>query len=424
MRRTYLFRLYPNQEQAATLDGLLETHRRLYNEFLEWRQFAYQVYGVTLTTYDLRNWARANRHGNPWRERLNASSVYYTAKRVADAYAAFFAANRARQNSGPACGPRPRPPRFIPRGLFDSLTSDNGWTWRCGMRHLRVQGVGHLRILQHRPLPPDARVKVLTLAKRERAWYAAFSCELPDPPAAPATWPAVGIDVGLLSFLVTSEGQDVPNPRWRTSAERLLRRINRSLSRKRLRSAGWKRVRLKLRRLHAAIARRRRDFHRKVAFWLCSHYRLIAVEDLNIRGLAQSRLARSVTDAGWRSFFQILRHTAERCGVQVVAVNPAGTSQLCSGCGALAIKDLSERTHHCPACGLTLGRDHNAARNVLKRALARTEPVGANGGNGPHARGESLTPTKRFPMLKSEALADGLLTLEATPTCESGGDNR
>jgi len=99
-------------------------------------------------------------------------------------------------------------------------------------------------------------------------------------------------------------------------------------------------------------------------------YDVIAVEALNVKGLAQTRLAGAVHDAAWTNFTKMLRYKAERAGARLIEVDPRNTSQRCSGCGVIVPKDLSMRTHECPDCGLILDRDVNAARNVLQRAVA------------------------------------------------------
>ncbi|MGB7441037.1 MAG: transposase, partial [Coleofasciculaceae cyanobacterium] len=122
--------------------------------------------------------------------------------------------------------------------------------------------------------------------------------------------------------------------------------------------------------IHQHIRRQRKDFHYRIAHQLVKKHDLIAVEELNIRGLARTKLAKSILDAAWGQFINILETVAVKCGVRVVKVNPHGTSQNCSGCGAKVPKTLSVRTHQCPKCNCVLDRDENAGRNILSRALS------------------------------------------------------
>jgi len=123
----------------------------------------------------------------------------------------------------------------------------------------------------------------------------------------------------------------------------------------------------------------RRDFHHKLVRGLVEQFGAIAVEDLNVKGLAGSMLARSVHDAGWSQFLSMLAVKVEETGRCLIRVNPAGTTQRCSSCGGLVPKTLSDRWHSC-ICGLSISRDHNAARNILQIARGLgLEPSGANG---------------------------------------------
>ena len=128
-----------------------------------------------------------------------------------------------------------------------------------------------------------------------------------------------------------------------------------------------------IRKTHEKIANIRRDFHHKASRALVDTYSLIAVESLNIKGLARSHVAKSMHDAGWAQFLFFLSYKAENAGAQVVQVDARHTSQVCSGCGCLVAKSLGIRWHDCPECGLSLQRDLNAARNVLSRASGRTD---------------------------------------------------
>lgn len=152
--------------------------------------------------------------------------------------------------------------------------------------------------------------------------------------------------------------------------EKKLKHAQRSLSRKQKSSRNREKSRLKVAGLHAKIRNQRRDFLHKESRRLVNAYSLIAVEDLNIKGMVRCHhLAKSISDAGWSEFIAMLCYKAEDAGSRVVKVNPSVTSQECSNCGAVVPKDLSVRVHACPYCGLVLDRDVNAARNILRKAL-------------------------------------------------------
>ncbi|MCV3217017.1 transposase, partial [Plectonema radiosum NIES-515] len=124
----------------------------------------------------------------------------------------------------------------------------------------------------------------------------------------------------------------------------------------------------KVARQHKKVADKRRDFHFKTANNLLKKYDVVVVEDLNVKGLSRSMLAKSVHDAGWGNFLSILSNKAENAGLLVIPVKASGTSQYCSNCGVKVPKKLHVRWHDCPSCGFSLDRDHNAAINIRKRA--------------------------------------------------------
>jgi len=216
--------------------------------------------------------------------------------------------------------------------------------------------------------------------------------EVADPVSDPAL-PAVGIDVGLEHFATLSDGTPIANPRHFRAGQAALTRRQQALSRKQRRSKRRRKTKLLVAKAHRKIRRQRQDFHHQTARKLVAAHGLIAVEALRIDPMlrrpkprlgvdaetgaevylpngaaAKAGLNKSIEDAGWGSFLTILSSKAAEAGCRFVAVAPAGTSQACSGCGVVVPKPLSERWHDCPHCGLSLQRDHNAARNILARA--------------------------------------------------------
>jgi putative transposase len=178
-----------------------------------------------------------------------------------------------------------------------------------------------------------------------------------------------GIDLGLKEFLVTSEGQAVPIQQQFRKNQTKLGKLQKRLSKKTLGSSNYKKLSKKVSCLNQHIARTRKEFHYLTAHKLCKKYDLIGIEDLNIRALTKTRLAKSIFDAAWGQFSRILETVAVIRGNWIVKVNPYGTSQKCSGCGENVPKDLSVRMHNCPHCGTVLDRDHNAAINIKNLAL-------------------------------------------------------
>ncbi len=182
----------------------------------------------------------------------------------------------------------------------------------------------------------------------------------------PLTREETGIDLGLESFLTLANGEQIANPRHERKAELRLQKAHRRVSRRKKGSKRRKKAVRLLKRAYQKVARQRRDFHHKTALALLKQYDTVYFESLQVANMAQNpHLAKSIYDAGWSQFCTILVFKAGNAGKQAVAVPPAYTSQVCSGCGALVLKGLSIRWHECPDCGARLHRDHNGAKNVL-----------------------------------------------------------
>jgi putative transposase len=369
MRRAFKFRLYPSVNQARELDIMLETHRRLYNVALEQRKLAYETRGISLNYYAQANQLKELRASDSYQARTNFSSEQATLRRLDKSYQNFF---RCCRQGSKASGF----PRFKGRDHFDSVEFP---TYGDGIRlkdnHLRVQHVGTIRAKVHRAV--EGVVKTASLVREVDKWFVVLSCDLGSVVVPPSTLPPVGIDVGLEVFLTTSDGDRIENPRYLKNELPKLRCSQRAISRKKKGGHNRRKATRRIRSLHARVRNLRREHHHKTAVFLTRLYGLIGVESLRVANMLKNHsLAFAISDAGWSGFVNVLRCKAERAGVEVVAVNPAWTSQECSGCGVVVAKVLAQRWHTCPHCGLSLHRDENAARNILARALlARTGPT-------------------------------------------------
>ena len=195
--------------------------------------------------------------------------------------------------------------------------------------------------------------------------------------------------MGLKAFLTDSQGNTVANPRHLRQAEKRLKRLHRRLSRKQKQSQNRKKARHALAKVYLKVQRQREDFARKTASTLITSHDLIAYERLQIRNLVKNRkLAKSISDAAWGRFLAWLTYYGLLHTIPVIAVEPAFTSQDCSSCGTRVKKSLSVRTHICRGCGLILDRDHNAALNILAKALERTGGQSETSGQPQNAWGE------------------------------------
>lgn len=359
---------------ARKAEGQLALCCELYNAALQERRDAWRRAAVTLSACSQMAQLPEIKELRPEYREIGSQVLQDVLQRLDRAFRAFFRRVRA--------GESPGYPRFRPRARYESLTfKQTGWT--LDGRRLTLQGIGTARLFHSRPI--EGRIKTVTL-RRDRCgdWFVTFSCdEVPAKPL-PATGAAIGVDLGLEKFLATSDGEIVANPSHLRRADAALRRAQRRVSK---RHAGGKRRRkmaCTLARRHRKVERARQDPHYKTALRLVRRYDLIAVEDLNVRGLARGMLAKSIHDAGWSQFISIFSAKAEEAGREFVVVNPSGTSQVCSGCGYVPDerKPLSVRVHRCSQCGLVLDRDVNAAINILHLAAS-----GKQGRAGPSASG-------------------------------------
>ena len=370
MRKAFKYRLFITTNQERELNIMLETHRRLYNACLSMRIASWECDRVSIN-YAFQSWCfKGARLENPYYARLNFSSAQATMRRLDKAYNNFF----RRIKAGDA---KPGFPRFKGKGRFESIEFPSyGDGIRLNGNKLRIQNVGVVKVKLHRQF--EGAVKTATVKLEGDKWYLILSCDLGEITVAKSINPPVGIDVGLEHFLTTSDGEHEPNPRFQKKELPALRRAGRSVSRKKKGGSNRRKAVRRLRKIHVRVANLRRDHHHKTALKLTRRYGLVAVEGLAVRNMVKNHcLARAISDAGWSGFKSILKSKAESAGVEVVEVDPAHTSQICSGCGQIVAKELSERTHSC-SCGCVLQRDVNAARNILARGLARIRPAGRN----------------------------------------------
>jgi putative transposase len=276
--------------------------------------------------------------------------------RVDKTFGAFFGRVRRGERAGF--------PRFRASRRFDSLTYPQ-LGFAVEGRHLHVSKIGAIKIKLHRPI--DGTIKTLTIKRDAGKWFACFSVDV-EPAPLPAAAESIGVDVGLTHFATLSDGTAIANPRHARRAQAQLRRAQRRIARRPGGSAGRREAVRLFQSAHAHVRRQRADGHHKLSRLLVDRDGLIAIEDLNVKGLAAGRLATSVHDASWSSFVDKLAYKAEHAGRVLVKVDPRGTSQHCT-CGAHVPKTLSQRWHQCPACGLSVARDQVAAELILWRGL-------------------------------------------------------
>ncbi|MFJ2738024.1 RNA-guided endonuclease InsQ/TnpB family protein [Streptomyces sp. NPDC087317] len=394
MIRAYKFLLRPTARQTAALGEMLRDHCSLYNGALQERRDAYRHSSKTSIKYgDQSAQLKDIRAFDPERQgRWSFSSQQATLRRLDKAFQAFFRRVKAGQTPGY--------PRFRGAGHFDTVTfpkDGDGCRWDStphdAQTRVRFQGVGHVRVHQHRPV--QGRVKTISVKREGNRWYVVLACDNVSAEELPPTGAIVGIDMGIARFLTTSDGEHVANPRFLQAMADELAEAQRHLAtfpkRTRQRTKRHRAAARKVAKLHGRIRRQRADFHHKTARTLITDHDVIAHERLNTVGMtkspapkadpeqpgsflpngaaAKAGLNRSILDAGWAQFLGILADKAESAGRLTVPVDARNTSRTCPECGHVAKENrVTQERFQCTACGFAGNADHVGATNVLNRA--------------------------------------------------------
>ena len=376
MQLRYSFRLYPTLGQRIALAKAFGCARVVFNDGLAARRAAHEAGQPYLTDADLSARLTAAK-ATPERAWLRDVSAVVLQQALADlnaAYRNFFTSLKGERN-----GPKIGPPRFRSRKNTRQTIrfTRNARFCITPSGKLRLPKVGDIPVRWSRPLPcePSSVTVIRDCAGR---YFASFVIDT-EPAALPEAESVVGIDLGLKHFAVLSDGRKIASPRFLRRAERKLRRRQRDVSRKEKDFRNRDKARAKVARAHARAADARRDFHHQLSTVLIRDNQAVAVEDLAVKGLARTRLAKSVYDAGWSAFVGMLEYKARlhgRAFHRIGRFEPS--SQLCSVCGVKdGPKPLHVRQWQCSACGAQLDRDVNAAVNVAKAAGLAVTACGA-----------------------------------------------
>ncbi|TMV46997.1 IS200/IS605 family element transposase accessory protein TnpB [Paenibacillus mesophilus] len=358
MQMTFQFRLDPTPEQEQLMNRTLELCRKLYNRAKEQRETAYKQEGKTITYAMQQKELPAFKKEFPEYKNVHSQVLQDGLQRLDDAYQRFF--------RGEAGYPRYKSAdRYIsftyPQpGAVEKTFAKPGYVY--------LSKIGVVKMKAHRPFDP-ANVTQINVKRYVDSWMVNISVKVSDAEAAQTAESAVGIDVGLNTFAALSDETKVDNPRYLRKAEKRLKRKQQLLSRKQPASRNRKKAKLKVAKAHRKVARQRKDFLHKQSYRIVRDHDLIAVEELKVRNMVRNRrLAKSISDAGWRRFITYLCYKAKRQGKRFAQVPAHGTSQTCL-CGAPVPKTLSIRIHECESCGLIQDRDIVSAKVILQRAL-------------------------------------------------------
>jgi putative transposase len=347
----------PNKVIVQRFEQTLSLSRELYNAGLQERREAWRLNRLTLSYVDQANQLSEIKTIRDDLETVHSQVLQDVLKRLDRTFKAFFA--RFKKGEGKFGFPR-----FKGQNRFDSFCFPQSGFKLTGDK-LKLSKIGSMRIRLSREIV--GKIKTCTIKREADGWYVIFTAET-EKELLEKTGESVGIDVGLENFATLSNGEQIANPRFHRESEKILKKAQRAVSRKKKGSHSRKKAVVKLRKKHLKIKRQRADFLHKTVNKLMARFDKIAVENLQIRNMVKNhRLAKSIADASWGNFLNILTAKAENAGREIMKVDAKNTSQICL-CGASVKKTLAKRQHKCQKCGLINHRDIVSAQVILSRA--------------------------------------------------------
>ena len=367
MEYSYKFRLYPTATQREQMARNFGCCRYVFNHFLAQRQEQYRDNGKAPTRFQQDKSLTALKQELPWLKEVDSTSLQATLQDLDTAYQNFF--RRIKH------GEKPGFPRF--KSKHDHRQSYKskcvGTNIKVLDKAIQLPKLGAVKCRISKEV--KGRILSATVSRNPSGkYFVSLCCRLDqDLPKLPSTGAVVGLDVGIKSFAVSSDGVEYPNPKYLRQSEKKLARLQRQLSRKAKGSRSRDKARLQIARLHEHISNQRKDMLHKLSAQLLKENDIICIEDLAPKNMVKNhKLAKSIQDASWGEFRRQLEYKAEWYGKKVVVIDRFfPSSQLCCNCHGLwsGTKDLSVRKWTCPVCGHTHDRDRNAAINILNEGL-------------------------------------------------------
>jgi putative transposase len=363
----YKYKLYPTKEQAKKLEKTLELCCWVYNEILSYRKNAYEKEQKSLNYYSTIKLLPQWKKDKTELKEVNAQALQNVVMRVDKAFKNFF----RRVKKG---GENPGYPRTKETKNYRSFTYPQPKIQGAKLKEdeglLYLAKIGNIKIKLHRPL--QGNLRTTTICKKGENWYAYFLCKIDEIAPLPSS-EAIGIDLGLTTFAVFSNGEKIERQRWDEKDKKDIARLQRKKLRYSKGSKEREKVIKSLEKAYRRASNRRENFAHQESRKLVNRFGLIVFEKLNIQSMQRQKISninRGINDVSWKKFISYTVYKAKNMGRSVLLVDPAGTSQICSRCGDKSPKRLSERTHRCSSCGLKMDRDLNAAINILGRGLA------------------------------------------------------
>ncbi len=366
IKRTYKFRLYSSKQQELILLEHIDLCRQTYNFLLEElkNQKLIDKSQIQGTIPDLKIC-------NPNLRKVYAKALQFECYRLFSNLKSLSKLKKKGNKVGSL--------RFKTRNSFKSITyNQSGFKFiktDKRLQKLQLSKIGEIPIRKHREI--KGKIKQVTIKINSSGkWFANINCEMNNENKIINNHKQIGIDLGLTNYVFDSDEIYINNPKFLNKSMHKLKKLQKTLSKKQKGSKNRNKRRIRLAKQYEKIENQRNNFLHKLSRHYVSNYNLIATENLQIKSLIQNnKFSRHIHDSSWAKFIQMLGYKAESAGVQVIKVDPRGTTQECNKCKKIVKKRLWDRKHNCD-CGLNIDRDYNSAINILNKAT-----VGSTGSN-------------------------------------------